>query len=57
LKIKSLGRNSSYFEKAIRNVTLLGYKRKLKWKQEADGLSIICPAKMSYETSVVFKVE
>jgi alpha-L-fucosidase len=57
LKIKSLGRNSPYFEKAIRNVTLLGYKRKLKWKQEADGLSIICPAKMSYETSVVFKVE
>jgi alpha-L-fucosidase len=57
LKIKSLGSNSNYFGKAIKNVTLLGNRGKLKWKQEADGLTIICPAKMPFETSVVFKVE
>ena len=57
LKIKSLGTDSTYFGKAINNVVLLGYKGKLKWKQEADGLTILCPAEMPFETSVVFKVE
>jgi alpha-L-fucosidase len=57
LKIKSLGTESTYLLKAVKNVRLLGYNGKLKWKQEADGLSISCPAKMPYETAVVFKVE
>lgn len=57
LKIKSLGSNSSYSGKAIKNVSLLGKKGKLKWKQEADGLTIICPSKMPFEMAVVFKVE
>lgn len=57
IKIKSLGTNSKYLDKAIQSVKLLGYKGKLKWKLEADGLSITCPKKMSFATSVVFKVE
>lgn len=57
LKIRSLGSNAVQLNKVIKSVTLLGYKGKLKWKQEADGLSITCPAAMPYETSVVFKIE
>ncbi len=57
LKIKSLGKDSACLLKAVKNVQLLGYNGKLKWKQEADGLTITCPGKMPYETAVVFKVE
>jgi alpha-L-fucosidase len=57
MKIKSLGADSTHFRKAIKNVTLLGHKGKLKWKQGKDGLIIICPEKMPFETAVVFKVE
>ena len=56
LKIKSLGTNTKY-GKTIKSVKLLGYNNKLKWKQEADGLMITCPANMPYETSVVFRIE
>lgn len=57
IKIKSLGSNTGYYAQSIKKVSLLGYKGKLNWKQEADGLTITCPSKMPYETSVVFKVE
>ncbi|MHB9141123.1 MAG: alpha-L-fucosidase [Paludibacter sp.] len=57
LKIKSLGTEAKFFNKRIKNVMLLGYNGKLKWKQESDGLAITCPVKMPYATSVVFKVE
>ena len=57
LKIKSLGANAKYFSKPIKDVKLLGYNGKLHWKLEADGLTITCPTKMPYATSVVFKVE
>jgi alpha-L-fucosidase len=57
LKIKSLGTDAKYFAKPIKTVSLLGYKGKLQWKQEADGLAITCPKEMPYETSVVFKIE
>lgn len=57
IKIKSLGSNAGYYAQSIKKVSLLGYKGKLNWKQEADGLTITCPSKMPYETSVVFKVE
>lgn len=57
LKIKSLGTQSNNFAKRIKKVTLLGFKGKLKWKQEVDGLVIVCPSAMPYETAVVFKVE
>jgi alpha-L-fucosidase len=57
LKIKSLGKDSKFPVKTVNDVKLLGYKGKLQWKQETDGLSITCPAKIPFETSIVFKVE
>ena len=57
LKIKALATDSNYLGKTIKTITLLGYKGKLKWKQEADGVSITCPSKMPFETAVVFRVE
>jgi alpha-L-fucosidase len=57
LKIKSLGSDAENHGKAIKTVTLLGSNTKLKWKQGADGLSIICPMEMPFATSIVFKIE
>jgi alpha-L-fucosidase len=57
LKIKSLGTGSKYFNKTVKTVQLLGYKGKLQWKQESDGLMITCPAKMLFDTAIVFKIE
>ncbi|WP_072318187.1 alpha-L-fucosidase [Sinomicrobium oceani] len=57
LKIKSLGMNAKYLGKTIKKIKLLGYEGPLKWKQEADGLSVICPAQMPFETSIVFEIE
>ena len=57
LKIKSLGTEAKLFSKPIKEVKLLGYNGKLQWKQEGDGLVVTCPAKMPFETAVVFKIE
>jgi alpha-L-fucosidase len=57
LKIKSLGTDAMLLEKTIKTVKLLGYEGKLKWKQEADGLVVTCPADMPFATSVVFKID
>ena len=56
LKIKSLGSSKSYLNKAISKVSLLGYKGKLKWRQQGDGLIINYPSNVNYATSVVFKI-
>jgi alpha-L-fucosidase len=57
LKIKSLGTDAKYLGKPVKTLKLLGYEGELKWKQEADGLAITCPAEMQFETSIVFKIE
>ena len=57
IKIKSLALDAKYFEKKIKSVKLLGYKGKLQWKQEADGLTVTCPKKMPFATSIVFEIE
>lgn len=58
IKIKSLASDAKYLEKNIKSVKLLGYKGKLQWKQEADGLTITCPKKISsFATSIVFTIE
>jgi len=57
IKIKSLGKDAKYLNKTIKTVELLGYDGKLKWKQEADGLTITYPEKVSLVTSIVFKIE
>jgi alpha-L-fucosidase len=57
IKIKSLGADERYLDKKITSVQLLGYKGKLNWKQEADGLTITYPKKRTFVTSVVFRIE
>ena len=57
LNIKSLGIKSALYQKPVTSVTLLGYDGKIKWKQEADGLKIVCPKKMAFDTSIVFKID
>ncbi|RZM26665.1 MAG: alpha-L-fucosidase [Pedobacter sp.] len=57
LSIKSLGTGQAYLGKKIKKVSLLGYKGKLSWKQQADALVVNFPSDMSFATSVVFKVE
>jgi alpha-L-fucosidase len=57
LKIMSLGTEAKYLNHPVKTVKLLGYNGKLEWQQQADGLSITCPAKMPFETSIVFKIE
>jgi alpha-L-fucosidase len=55
--IKSLATDSKYLGQQVKSVTLLGYNGKLRWKQEADGLSITCPSDMPFATSVVFRID
>jgi alpha-L-fucosidase len=57
LKIKSLGTDAKYYGTPVKSVKLLGHDGELQWKQEADGLTITCPAEMPFATSVVFKIE
>ncbi len=57
LKIKSFGTDAKYLKKPIKDVKLLGYNGKLKWKLEADGLAITCPEEIPFATSVVFKID
>jgi alpha-L-fucosidase len=40
----------------IRDVSLLGFKGKVSWKQEAGGLRIQLPAEKPCEHAIVFKV-
>lgn len=57
IKIKSLGKDAKYYMKKIETVKLLGYKGKLEWKDEADGLIIHCPKSMPFATAVVFEIQ
>ncbi|MBN8685644.1 MAG: alpha-L-fucosidase [Chitinophagales bacterium] len=57
LVIRPIGTDSTFLEKPVKQVSLLGHKGKLKWKQENNGLIIICPAKMTYHTAIVFKID
>lgn len=57
VKIKSLAAEAKYLGKPVTSVKLLGYEGRLKWKQEADGLTITCPKEMPYSTSLVFKID
>jgi alpha-L-fucosidase len=57
LKIKSLGSDAKFYGTPVKSVKLLGQDGELKWKQEADGLAITCPAELPFATSIVFKIE
>lgn len=57
LVIKSLGINNNLLDHSVKKVTLLGYKNKLKWRQDAEGLKITFPAQNAFKTSAVFKID
>jgi alpha-L-fucosidase len=55
LRIVSLGKNAKLLDGAIKKVELLGYKGRVKWKQEDDALVIQCP-EMPFKTAVGFRI-
>lgn len=57
IEIKSLGTDAKHYGKKVKTVKLLGYKGKLKWKEKADGLLIICPKNMPFATAITFEIE
>jgi len=40
-----------------KSVKLLGHDGELQWKQEADVLTITCPAEMPFATAITFRIE
>jgi alpha-L-fucosidase len=57
IHITSLGKNSSYMNKPIAVVSMMGSKEKLKWTQEGDALVITKPANLPAWKVVGYKIE
>ena len=57
INITSLGQDKKLLSSRITSVKLLGYKGKIKWTQDADGLKIHCPKNMNFKTADCFKIE
>jgi alpha-L-fucosidase len=57
LSIKSLGTAAGLLMEPVKSVTLLGGTAPVQWKQEAEGLTIQCPAEMPLSIAVGFKVQ
>ncbi|MFI0431465.1 alpha-L-fucosidase [Mariniflexile sp. HMF6888] len=53
--IKSLGKDANSAK--IKNIEILGSKKKLKWKQYSNSLTIKKPKSFPNEIAVVFKIE
>jgi alpha-L-fucosidase len=56
IAIKSLGKSFDPASRTIAKVELLGSRAKLDWKQQADGLTIECPATMPCEHAIALRV-
>ena len=57
LKIHSLGSDANLLGKPVTSVSLVGYEgHALTWRQEADGLVIVCPPEMPFATAVAFNI-
>jgi alpha-L-fucosidase len=57
LKIHSLGTDANLLGKPVSSVSLVGYQGTgLTWRQEADGLVIVCPPEMPFATAVAFNI-
>ena len=56
LKITALGTDAKLLAGPVKSVSLLGSDEPLNWKQEADGLVIICPKELPLTTSMGFKI-
>lgn len=57
IKVVSLAKKSANYPEKIKSVKLLGYNGKLKWKQDATGLTITYPKNINIETAAVFKID
>jgi alpha-L-fucosidase len=57
LKVASLGATAGLLTAPIHSVTLLGSSEKIDWRQDADGLSIVCPAHLPSRIAVTFKIQ
>jgi alpha-L-fucosidase len=57
IKITSLGRSSTYNDKRIKKITMLGNEEKLKWKQQDDALMITLPEKLPSWKVLALKIE
>ena len=55
--IRSLGKNSKYYESPVASVKMLGSDIKIKWSEGADGLTIKKPAKIPAWQVIGFKIE
>ena len=55
--VKSMAKDKGYLSSDIKDVSLLGYKGKVKWQYTNDGLEIIYPKDAQLNTSAVFKVK
>jgi alpha-L-fucosidase len=57
LQIHSLGSAANLLGKPVTSVSLVGHEGKpLTWRQEADGLVIVCPPEMPFATAVAFNI-
>lgn len=56
LVIRSLAAGNEYLEKKIKNVSMLGVEKKLKFKQTAEGLVITFPKEKPCEHAFVLKI-
>lgn len=57
VRLGALGKAAATAPSAIRQVTLLGSREKLAWKQEADALVVSLPARLPTDYAAVFKIE
>lgn len=57
ISLDALGAEDRIINDAILNVSLLGYKGKIKWTQQKDELVIEIPTNYNTEKAITFKVE
>ena len=54
--IKPLGTNSSVAQVKVKNVELLGFKGKVKWTQDENGLSVVLPETKPCDYAITLKI-
>ena len=54
--IKPLATNSSVAQVKVRNVELLGFKGKVKWTQDENGLTVQLPEQKPSDHAVTLKI-
>jgi alpha-L-fucosidase len=55
--IASLGSAAGLLSTPVKSVSMLGSSEKLTWRQNPDGLTIKCPARMPSQIAVAFKIQ